>query len=275
MAKKKSKKVKKSNTIKKLKKARKPAKVAKKKVSPLKKKPAKKTIVKKTLPKKKKIYTKGKVKPVVKKKAAPDKKIKIVKAKPVKTKPVVVTAKALPLKEKENKAMLAAPPARKVKSKKTAQPPIIPPEPDSIPLKVTVKSGPKKPEPKGKYIMEFSVRSSIPVLFEFVSTPSGLEEWFSDNVHVQTGGFFTFFWDGVGQQAKLIGYKELEMVRFEWLAKKDDGSYFEFRIQTDELTGDVSLIVTDFADPAELETNKLVWASQVDRLLHIIGSYSP
>lgn len=194
---------------------------------------------------------------------------------PKKKAPKESVRKTSPVTTKARKVMKPATAPEPVKEPKTkiVPAPATAPEIVDKPLKVTVKSGPKKPEPKGKYVMEFSVRSSIHILFEFISTPSGLSEWFSDNVHVQTGGFFTFFWDGVGQQAKLIGYKDQEMVRFEWQAKKD-GSYFEFRIQTDELTGDVSLIITDFADPAELQTNKLVWSSQVDKLLHLIGSYS-
>ena len=247
---------------------------------------AKKAIKKKNTSKPKAVKKAKKVekKPAVKKKhikKAPVKKALLKKQKPVKKKNAVKKAdvkKAVPTKKEltKTKKIVSAPASKQAKEIKNTIPK---PEVQNIaeqdthkPLKVTVKSGPKKPEPKGKYVIEFSVKSSIPILFEFISTPSGLSEWFSDNVSVQTGGFFTFYWDGVPQQAKLIGYRDQEYIRFEWVDKKD-GSFFEFRIETDELTSDVSLFITDFADPSELQTNKLVWGSQIDDLLHIIGSY--
>lgn len=129
-----------------------------------------------------------------------------------------------------------------------------------------------KKEPKGKFSVEYVIRTSAGILYEFLTTPSGLSEWFADDVNIHDG-IFTFFWDGSAQKARLLGFKEEEYVRMQWL-DKPEGSYFEFRIQKDDITGDVSLIVTDFADEAsDLETSKRLWDSQVDKLLHIIGSY--
>jgi uncharacterized protein YndB with AHSA1/START domain len=143
--------------------------------------------------------------------------------------------------------------------------PITPPKPQVMPAD-------KKKEPKGKFEMEYVVHASAYLLFEFLTTPSGLSEWFADDVNIRQG-IYTFFWDGSEQQAKLIGYKEGKMARFQWL-DKSDGSYFEFRLEIDDLTGDVSLIITDFAeDPAEMATTKLLWDSQVNKLLHVIGAY--
>jgi uncharacterized protein YndB with AHSA1/START domain len=127
-------------------------------------------------------------------------------------------------------------------------------------------------EPKGKFTLEYVVRTSAGILYEFLTTPSGLAEWFADDVNIHDG-IFTFFWDGSEQKARLLGFKNEQYIRFQWL-DKPDGSFFEFRIQLDDLTGDVSLMVTDFADESsDLETSRRLWDSQVDRLLHIIGSY--
>lgn len=143
--------------------------------------------------------------------------------------------------------------------------PITPPKPQVMPAD-------KKKEPKGRFEMEYVVHASAYLLFEFLTTPSGLSEWFADDVNIRQG-IYTFFWDGSEQQAKLIGYKDVKLARFQWL-DKNDGSYFEFRIEVDDLTGDVSLIITDFAeDPAEMATTKLLWDSQVNKLLHVIGAY--
>ncbi len=130
---------------------------------------------------------------------------------------------------------------------------------------------PKK-EPKGKYELEYVAHTSAGILFEFLTTPSGLSEWFADDVNIQDG-VFTFFWDGSEQKARLLSFKEEKFVRFQWF-DKPDGTYFEFRIEKDELTGDISLIIVDFADEAaDMKTSKLLWDSQVTKLLHVIGSY--
>ena len=130
-----------------------------------------------------------------------------------------------------------------------------------------------KKEPKGKFELEYVIRCSEPLLYEFVSTPSGLSEWFSDDVNIRDG-VYTFIWEGSEQKALLLAFKEEYYIRFQW-ADKTDGSYFEFRIQTDELTGDVSLIIVDFADNLEEQKSaKLLWDAQVDKLMKTIGSHA-
>ena len=133
------------------------------------------------------------------------------------------------------------------------------------------KSAPKK-EPKGKFELEYVMHTSAGILYEFLTSPSGLAEWFADDVNIHDG-IFTFFWEGSEQKAKLLGFKEDKFVRLQWL-DKPEGSFFEFRIDRDELTGDISLIITDFADEAaDMQTSKLLWDSQINKLLHVIGSY--
>lgn len=126
-------------------------------------------------------------------------------------------------------------------------------------------------EPNGKYELEFVVHCSAEMLYEFLSTPSGLSEWFCDDLNIRNG-IYTFIWDDQLQQARLLKTVDLQVVRFQWV-DKTDGSYFEFRIQRDDLTNDISLIITDFADTvSERESSKLLWNSQVEKLMHVIGS---
>lgn len=131
-------------------------------------------------------------------------------------------------------------------------------------------STPKK-EPKGKFELEYVIRTSAGILYEFITSPSGLSEWFADDVNIRDG-VFTFFWDGSEQKAKLLGFKDDKFIRLSWL-DKPEGMYFEFRIEKDELTGDISLIIIDFADEAaDMQTSKLLWDSQVNKLLGVLGS---
>ena len=126
---------------------------------------------------------------------------------------------------------------------------------------------------KEKYEMEFVIQASPSLIYTYISTPSGLSEWFADNVNSR-GELFTFIWDGSEEQAKLLLKKNGERVKFRWLSDDEDGAsyYFEIRIQVDEITKDVSLMVTDFAEDDEIEEGKMLWANQIGSLKQVLGS---
>ncbi|OYU84461.1 MAG: hypothetical protein CFE24_06600 [Flavobacterium sp. BFFFF2] len=126
---------------------------------------------------------------------------------------------------------------------------------------------------KVQYELEFPINSSPQLLYQYISTPSGLSEWFADNVNSR-GEFFTFIWEDVEESARLASKKTGERVRFKWIDedKKDLEFFFELRIMEDEITKDVSLVVTDFAPEDELEASKLLWENQVSDLKHVLGS---
>ena len=124
---------------------------------------------------------------------------------------------------------------------------------------------------KVKYEMEFPIHVSPSLLYQYISTPSGLSEWYADNVNSR-GEIFIFIWDGSEEQAKLISKKSQERVKFRWEEDEDSDYYFELRIQVDEITKDVSLMVTDFADDDEVEEGKMLWDNQISELKHILGS---
>ncbi|WP_329805185.1 START-like domain-containing protein [Flavobacterium facile] len=128
-------------------------------------------------------------------------------------------------------------------------------------------------KPKVKYELEFPIHSSPQLLYQYIITPSGLSEWFADNVNSR-GEYYTFIWDDSEENAKLASKKSGEKVKFKWLDEnnKETEYYFELKIQVDEITNDVSLIVTDFSEENELPENKLLWESLVSDLKHVIGS---
>ena len=123
---------------------------------------------------------------------------------------------------------------------------------------------------KVKYELEFVIKSSASFLYKYLATPSGLSEWFSDNVNSR-GELFTFIWDDSEEQAKLLSKKRDQFIKFKWLEDEDEETYFEFRIEIDAMTKDVSLMITDFCDEDELEESRLLWESQVDQLHGLIG----
>lgn len=125
---------------------------------------------------------------------------------------------------------------------------------------------------KIKFEIEFPIHASPHMLYQYFATPSGLSEWFADNVNSR-GEMYTFIWDGSEEQAKVLQERPEEKIKFKWMEDdSSDKSYFEFRIEVDEITKDVSLIVTDFAEEDELEESKMFWENQIDELKHTIGA---
>ncbi|WNH09931.1 START-like domain-containing protein [Thalassobellus suaedae] len=126
---------------------------------------------------------------------------------------------------------------------------------------------------KIKFDIEFPIQASPQLLYQYISTPSGLSEWFSDNVNSR-GELFTFIWDDSEEQAKLLSKKSGERVKFRWIDDEEEGlqCYFEIRIQVDEITKDVSLMVTDFAEEDEVDESKMLWVNQISSLKQVLGS---
>ncbi|WP_300436035.1 START-like domain-containing protein [Christiangramia sp.] len=126
-------------------------------------------------------------------------------------------------------------------------------------------------EEKIKYEMEFPIQASPSLLYQYISTPSGLSEWYADNVNSR-GEFFTFIWEGSEEKAKLVSKKSDERIKFKWVDDEDTPYFFELRIQVDDITKDVSLMITDFAEEDEVDEGKMLWDNMVSDLKQILGS---
>ncbi|HBS88433.1 MAG: hypothetical protein A2W91_14880 [Bacteroidetes bacterium GWF2_38_335] len=124
---------------------------------------------------------------------------------------------------------------------------------------------------KEKITLEYTFNSSPKVLFNRLSTPSGLSEWFAKDVNVR-GKIYTFFWDKSEEKAELISKKDNKFVKFRWLNEDDDEAYFELKINIEELTGDLALIITDFVDPDGKEDAVDLWDNSVANLKRVIGT---
>ena len=125
---------------------------------------------------------------------------------------------------------------------------------------------------KVQYTLEYPVRCSPTILYGFLSTPAGLQEWFADKVDVDLrDNVFSFSWNGTVEKAELIDQKENEFVRFRWL-NNDQTEFFEFQIQISEVTTETILLVKDFADKKEIKDQSQLWDYQIKDLFHRIGS---
>ncbi|MGG8495771.1 START-like domain-containing protein [Tenacibaculum sp. TC6] len=125
---------------------------------------------------------------------------------------------------------------------------------------------------KVKFELEFPIHASPSMLYQYLATPAGLEEWFADRVNSR-GKLVTFMWNDSEEEAKIVSSKADERIKFKWVDSDGDDSFFEFKIQVDPLTKDVVVIVTDFADDEdEVDEAKMLWENQIEELKHTIGA---
>ena len=124
---------------------------------------------------------------------------------------------------------------------------------------------------KQLYTLEYPVRCSPSILFEFLSTPAGLQEWFADKVD-ERDGVFSFSWNGgVPDKAQMLEQEENEFIRYRWLTS-DKGEYFEFKIVTAEISNQTILVISDFAEKGDIKDQSQLWEYQIKELFHRLGS---
>ena len=122
-----------------------------------------------------------------------------------------------------------------------------------------------------KFELEYTLNCSPKVLFSRLSTPEGLGEWFADKVDADDD-LFTFSWSNSESKARLAALKENKLVRFEWTdLDNEESNYFEFQIYIDELTGELALIICDFAEENERVDTMSLWDSQISDLKRLLG----
>ena len=123
---------------------------------------------------------------------------------------------------------------------------------------------------KVQYTLEYPVRCSPTILYEFLRSPSGLQEWFADEVN-ERDGIFTFEWNGTEDKAKLLDQEQDKFVRFKWdhMAKDE---FFELSITRSEVTNQTILVIKDFADKKDIKDQSQLWEYQVKELFHRIGN---
>jgi len=123
-----------------------------------------------------------------------------------------------------------------------------------------------------KFELEYPVKSSVKVLFDALTDSSKLTEWFCDEINIhENGKKLEFIWDGAGQIAEIIDQRDNKFIKFHWV-DEDDDTFFELRIQIDDITNDVALMITDFAEDDEVEEAKMLWDNQIRDLFISLGA---
>ena len=123
---------------------------------------------------------------------------------------------------------------------------------------------------KQLYTLEFPVRCSPVILYDFLASPAGLKEWFADRVD-DRDNIFSFTWNGTIEKAEVLEKEQDKFIRFHWLhAPKEE--FFEFKIEKSEVTNQTILVIKDFAEKKEIKDQSRLWDYQVKELFHRLGS---
>jgi uncharacterized protein YndB with AHSA1/START domain len=122
-----------------------------------------------------------------------------------------------------------------------------------------------------KMELEYPLRSSTNILYQYISSPSGLQSWFADHVQVSQGRFIFRWEDDTETVTEVLKNVTNKYIRFAIVNAPAD-EFMEFRVAQDDITGDVELIITEFVNEDEEEMAASIWDSAVDNLKHIIGA---
>ncbi|MEO5782097.1 MAG: START-like domain-containing protein [Ginsengibacter sp.] len=123
---------------------------------------------------------------------------------------------------------------------------------------------------KVKFTLEYPVRCSPGILYEFLSSPTGMQEWFADKVD-ERDGLYSFSWNGSAEEAEVMESEENKFIRYHWIDSPKD-EYFEFKIDKSEVTNLTILTITDFAEKKEIKDQSQLWETQVKDLFYRLGN---
>jgi uncharacterized protein YndB with AHSA1/START domain len=129
---------------------------------------------------------------------------------------------------------------------------------------------------KRLFTADYEIHASIKMLYPYIQSASGLAEWFADDVNINNiDKTYIFFWDNEEHRARQTAHRTNHFARFEFVPENDvdekDPSYFELRLEFNELTQSVFLKVSDYSDFDDLNELQDLWNGLVENLRKTVG----
>ena len=128
---------------------------------------------------------------------------------------------------------------------------------------------------KKTFTADYEIHASIKMLYPYIQTASGLSEWFADDVNISPEKVFTFVWDNEEHKAIMTGHRINHFARFEFLPEsiedEKDPSFFELKLEVNELTQTTFLKVTDYSDFDDLAELQDLWDGLIENLRKVVG----
>lgn len=124
---------------------------------------------------------------------------------------------------------------------------------------------------KYKFERAYNFRASPKILYQYISNPSGLQEWFAKSVNLDSDNVFLFDFGDKVQRAKLTAKKNNKAVKFEFYEGEHAGNYLEFRLENSNLDSSSYLYITDYSSNTDEDDLIDLWNDLVDDLKDIVG----
>ncbi|MEP2771830.1 MAG: START-like domain-containing protein [Fulvivirga sp.] len=128
-----------------------------------------------------------------------------------------------------------------------------------------------------KYLFttDFEINASKKMLYPYISSASGLSQWFADDVTINEDKVFNFIWDEEDHKAKMVSHRTNSYVKFEFIPETEDDAvdpaYFEIRLDVNELTQTVFIKITDYSEMDDNEELFDMWEGLIDGLKETVG----
>ncbi len=120
-----------------------------------------------------------------------------------------------------------------------------------------------------EYVMGYATQTS---LWRMISQPDGLSEWFADKVTTdELEKIYTFFWSKSSNDAEVISSKPQSSIRFRWVDEDEEDVYFEFQLHKLDLSNEIALQITDFAEPEDKSDAIGLWETQIEMMKRRLG----
>lgn len=128
---------------------------------------------------------------------------------------------------------------------------------------------------KNKFIADYQINASKKIVFQYLSTASGLEQWFADEVRINEDKNFIITYDDENHYANQVSIRTNTHVKYEFYdpenPDEEDNDYVEFKLEENELTQSLFLKIIDYSDGYDDEELTAIWEGLVGRLKEIIG----
>lgn len=119
--------------------------------------------------------------------------------------------------------------------------------------------------------LEFFLRASVPMVFEYISTPEGLSRWFCDEIFVKDE-VYEFHWEDAVETARIIDFEDYKKIVFHWEESEEEKDYMELEVHKSPITNDTILRIKECCYEDEVLDVSELWESQVEGLKKLLGA---
>lgn len=113
------------------------------------------------------------------------------------------------------------------------------------------------------------------IVWEQIGTAHGMRRWLADQVE-ENGDIISLTWGELWSEhhtleAKIVERRKHSHIKLRWVDEDDPDAYWEMRIGSSELTGELCLNVVDYALAEDIDDLRGLWDGNMGRLHQASG----